>query len=149
PMKYGLDPLTVTDVEEEYAKGAVAATRRERPLTSAARQNLTDATVELGRQLPGRNVIQAPTEDDIHKFERAIRAIVRSCLLSPQYGKFNEATRLFVEFSPKEISAAGSMAGVEERLHATLGRTARLVADRVLQALGRHPRVIKPYLEFS
>src|SRR5690606_13050278 len=34
-------------------------------------------------------------------------------------------------------------------LHATLGRTARLVADRVLQALGRHPRVIKPYLEFS
>lgn len=149
PMKYGLDPVSVTDVEEEYARGAVAASRRERPLTSAARQNLTDATVELGRQLPGRNIIQSPTEDDIHKFERAMRAIVRSCLLSPQHDKFNEATRLFVEFSPKEISAAGNLAGVEERLYAALGRTARLIADRVFQALGKHPKVIQPYLAFS
>jgi HEAT repeat protein len=149
PMKFGLDPITVTDVEEEYARGAAAAAKRERPLTSAARQNLTDATVELGRQLPGRNVLHEPTDDDIHKFDRAVRAILRSCLLSPQHDKFNEATLLIVEFSPKEVSAAGAMAGVEQRLYGTLGRTARMVAERVFQSLGHHPRVINPYVEFS
>ncbi len=149
PMKFGLDPITVTDVEEEFARGAASAAKRERPLTSAARQNLTDATVELSRQLPGRNVLHEPTDEDIHRFDRAVRAIFRSCLLSPEHDKFNEATLLVVEFSQKEVSAAGALAGIEQRLFATLGRTARLVADRVFQALGRHPRVIQPYLEFS
>ncbi len=148
PMKFGLDPLSVTDVEEEFARGAVAAQKRERPLTSAARQNLTEATVELSRRLPGRNVLHAPTEEEIHVFDRAVRAILRSCLLSPDHDKFNEATLLIVEFSPKEVSTAGALAGVEERLYATLGRTARLIADRVFQSLGRHPRVIQPYLDF-
>lgn len=149
PLKFGLDPITVTDVEEEFARGAVAATRRERAAGGASRQNLTDATVELGRQLPGRNVLQQPTEDDIHKFDRAIRAILRCCLLSPGHDKFNEATLLIVEFSPKEISTAGAMAGVEGRLYGTLGRTARMVADRVFQAVGQHPKIIHPYLDFS
>lgn len=149
PGKFGLDPISVTDVEEEYARGAAAAQKRERPLTSAARQNLTDATVELGRQLPGRNVLHEPTEEEFKKFDRAVRAILRSCLLSPKHDKFNEATLLIVEFSQKEVSAAGAMAGIEQRLQATLGRTARLVADHVFQATGRNPQVIQPYLSFS
>ncbi len=149
PHKFGLDPITVTDVEEEYTRGASAAQKRERPLTSAARQNLTDATVELGRQLPGRNVIHEPSEEEIEKFDRAVRAILRSCLLSPEHDKFNEATLLIVEFSQKEVSAAGAMAGIEQRLQATLGRTARMVADHIFQAVGRNPRVMQPYLSFS
>jgi hypothetical protein len=149
PLKFGLDPITVTDVEEEYARASAATATRERAQGGASRQNLTDAAVELSRQLPGRNVLHEPTEDEVHVFDRAVRAIVRSCLLSPQHDKFNEATRLLVEFSPKEVSAAGAMAGIEQRLYASLGRTARITADRVFQAIGQHPRVIHPYMEFT
>lgn len=149
PVKFGLDPVSVTDVEEEFARGAANAARRERSAANAGRQNLTEATVELGRRLPGRNVLHAPQEEEIQTFDRAVRAILRSCLLSPSHDKFNEATMLIVEFSPKEVSTAGSLAGVEERLYGTLGRTARLVADRVFQTVGRHPNVINPYISFA
>lgn len=149
PMKFGLDPLTVTDVEEEFAQGAAAAQRRERDIGSAARQNLTEAAVELSRQLPGRNALNQPTDEEIARFDQAIRAIIRACLLSPAYDKFNEATRLLVEFSPKQLSGTAAMAGIEQRLHTTLGRTARMIADRVFQAVGQSRRVIEPYVDFS
>lgn len=150
PIKFGLDPISVTDVEEEYARGVNAAMKRDASqAANAGRQNLTEAAVELSRQLPGRNVLHEPSDDEIHKFDRAIRAIMRSCLLSPENDKFNEATRLLVEFSPKEVSAAGAMAGIEQRLHASLGRTARMVADRVFQAVGQNPQVLRPYMEFT
>ncbi len=149
PMKFGLDPLTVTDVEEEFAQGAAAAQRRERDIGSAARQNLTEAAVELSRQLPGRNALNQPSDEEIAKFDQAVRAIIRACLLSPAYDKFNEATRLLVEFSPKQMSGTATMAGIEQRLHTTLGRTARMIADRVFQAVGQSRRVIEPYVDFS
>lgn len=149
PGKFGIDPLIATDVEEEFAKGAAAAQNRERAVGGAERQNLTAAAVELSRQLPGRNVLHEPTEEELLLFERAIRAIIRSCLLSPAYDKFHEATRLFVEFSPKELGTTATMAGIEQRLHTSLGRTARLVADRIFQLLGQNPRVLQPYLKFT
>jgi len=149
PAKFGLDPISVTDVEEEFARGAAAAMRRDSTRPGTGRQNLTAAAVELSRALPGRNVLHEPTEEEIQTFERAVRAIVRACLLSPQYDKFNEATRLLVEFSPKEVSTTGALAGIEQRLHATLGRTARVTADRVFQTVGQNPRVMQPYLTFT
>lgn len=149
PIKFGIDPLIATDVEEEFAKGSAAAQNRERQIGGAERQNLTAAAVELSRQLPGRNVLHEPTEEELLLFERAVRAIIRSCLLSPAFDKFNEATRLFVEFSPKELGTTATMAGIEQRLHTNLGRTARLVADRIFQLLGQNPRVLQPYLKFT
>lgn len=150
PMKFGLDPMSATDVEEEYARGVAGAAKRDRTSgVSAGKQQLTESIVELSRSLPGRNVIHAVTPEEIQNFERQVRAIVRCCLMSPGHDKFNEATLLFVEFSPKEVSAAGALAGVEQRLYATLGRTARLVASQVLEDLGKHAKVFVPYLAFT
>jgi HEAT repeat protein len=136
PHRFGLDPLSATDAQEEFARANAAAARRERPVTGTARTQLTDATVELSRTLPPRNALHEPGEEDLQGFDRAMRAIFRCCLLSPDHDKYNEATLLMVEFSAKEVSAAGALAGVEQRLYATLGRTSRAVAAKVLANIG-------------
>jgi HEAT repeat protein len=150
PQKFGIDPVSATDVEEEFQRGSAAVARREASAqVSNSRVQLTEAIVELQRSLPGRNVLHEPNVGEVENFDRQMRAIIRCCLMSPQYDKFNEATMLIVEFSPKEVSTAGAMAGVEQRLYATLGRTARAVANRVLRQVGSDERVFPAYMDFA
>ncbi len=149
PQKFDLDALAATDMEEEFQRAGVAAVRRERPSVAGTRVELTQATVELSRSLPGRMAIHDPNPEDYESFTAQMRAIIRCCLLSPAHHKFHEATQLFVEFSPKELSATGALAGVEQRLFITLGRTARTVAAKVLGDLGANPRVFDPYFAFA
>jgi HEAT repeat protein len=149
PHAYGIDAMAATDLEEEYQKSAVAAVKRERPGAALSRVELTQAIVELGRTLPNRMAIHNPKPEDGANFERALRAIIASCLLSHGNNKYHEATLLLAEFSPKEVSAAGAMAGVEQRLHGALGRTARLVASGTLATFGAHKRVFDTYFEFA
>ena len=147
--KHGIDPVAAVDMEEEYHRSAASAVRRERPLAAMARAELTQATVELSRTLPGRMALHEPNPDDYENFRAAMAAIMRACLASYHHNKFNEATMLLVEFAPKEISAAGAMAGVEQRLYLTLGRTARTVAAKVFAELGADPAIFGPYFEFT
>ncbi|MGI8905252.1 MAG: HEAT repeat domain-containing protein [Candidatus Sumerlaeaceae bacterium] len=149
PHKFGLDPISATDAQEEFARANAAAARRERPVTGSARTQITDAIVELSRTLPARNALHEPTPEDLQGFDRAMRAIFRCCLLSPNHDKYNEATMLMVEFSPKEVSAAGALAGVEQRLYATLGRTSRAVASSVFGELGRNFTAYSTYQQFA
>lgn len=147
--KHGIDPVAAVEMEEEYHRSAASAVRRERPLAAMARAELTQATVELSRTLPGRMALHEPNPDDYENFRAAMAAIVRACLASYHHNKFNEATMLLVEFAPKEVSAAGAMAGVEQRLYPTLGRTARTVAAKVFAELGADPAVFAPYFQFT
>ena len=149
PTRFGLDPVSATDAQEEFARANAAAARRERPVTGAARGQLTEATVELSRTLPARNALHEPAEEDLQGFDRAMRSIFRCCLLSPGHDKYNEATLLMVEFSPKEISAAGALAGVEQRLYSTLGRTSRAVAAKVFAELGRNATAYNSYQQYA
>lgn len=149
PMKFGLDLLAATDVEEEYARSNAATARRERPASTASRVQLTEAAVELGRTLPPRNALHEPTPEDLERFDRAIRAIFRSALVSPAHYRFHEATLLMVEFSAKEVSAAGALAGVEQRLYGTLGRTSRAVAAQVFKRLGENMIAFSNYQHFA
>jgi hypothetical protein len=147
--RYGTEPDAAAAIQEEYQRSAAAAVKRERPLAAMARTELTQAAVELGRALPGRMAIHEPNPDDYENFRATMAAIMRACLASYHHNKFHEATLLMVEFAPKEISAAGAMAGVEQRLYLTLGRTARTVAAKVFAELGADPAVFGPYFEFT
>jgi HEAT repeat protein len=147
--EYGLDPVTATDMEEEFQRSAIAAIRRERPVAAVARVLLTQATVELTRALPARMALHEPTPEEVGAFDGAVRAITRVCLSSFEQNKFHEATLLFVEFAPKEMSTTGAMAGVEQRAFATLGRTARTIVAKVFPELGAEAKVFDPYLAFA
>lgn len=149
PMKFGLDFMAATDLEEEFARGQAAAARRERPAAALARAELTQTTVELSRSLPARTVIAEPAEEQLELFERTLRAIFRCALLSPGHVRLHEVTLLLVEFSPKEVSAAGALAGVEQRLYASLGRTARAVAALVMRNLGNDPVAWPAFFQFA
>ncbi|MCX7626504.1 MAG: HEAT repeat domain-containing protein [Candidatus Sumerlaeaceae bacterium] len=144
-----LDAETLALMFEEYERAAVAAFRRETATASQARVELTQAAVELSRSLPDRMALHEPTDADLERFMKAIRAIVAVCLTTPRFERYYEATLLFVEFSPKEVSTAGAMAGVEQRLYATLGRTARLAATKTFATVGSVPVVWQSYMRFA
>jgi HEAT repeat protein len=144
-----LDGPAVGLMFEEYERAGVAAFRRETAAASQARLELIQATVELSRSLPDRMALHEPSEEDIERFLKPIRAIVAVSLTSPRLERFYEATLLFVEFSPKELSTTGAMAGVEQRLYSSLGRTARLVAAKVFTTVGSVQLVWESYAQFA
>jgi HEAT repeat protein len=147
PLSFGLDPLVASDMEENFVKAAQGAMSRERAQTaSSMKAELVQAAVELGRCLPGRMILAEPTEEQVGNFEMVLRALWRNGLGSPGYDWFHDVTALLVELSPKEVSAAGALAGVEQRLHSQLGRTARAVTARALENLGNLPGARLPYL---
>lgn len=148
PQKFGVDASLAGEMQEELQKASIAAVRRERAAAAVSRVGLTQATVELSRSLPGRMALHEPQAEDITAFDRQVRALIRCCLLSYEHNRFHEATQLMVEFVPKDVSSSGQMAGVEQRLYATLGRTARAVAGRVFTSLGSLPVVFNSYETF-
>lgn len=149
PQKFGLDFMAATDLEEEFARAQTAAVKRERPAAAVSRTELVQATVELGRALPQRMVIAEPNEEQIELFDRTLRALFRCALAEPGHERFHEVTLLLVEFSPKEVSTAGAMAGVEQRLFASLGRTARAVVAQGLKTIGHDPVAWPAYFAFA
>ena len=149
PQKFGIDGVAATDMEEEFQRSQVAAVRRGTSSAALGRQELTQITVELSRSLPGRMAIHDPRPEDFEGFAAQARAMFRAALASHGHENLHEVTLLLVEFAPRDISTAGAMAGVEQRLYPTLGRTARTVAARVLQDVGAHPRVFDAYMTFA
>ena len=149
PQRFGIDGPTAVDMEEEFQRSQVAALKRERSAGSMSRVELTQIVVELSRTLPGRMAIHDPNPDDFAAFGAQLRAMMRAALASYRNSKLHEVSLLLVEFSPREISAAGAMAGVEQRLATSLGRTARTVSQRVMTEVGAHPRVFDAYLTFA
>lgn len=145
----GLDTETLALMFEEYERASVAAFRRETASASQARVELTQAAVELSRFLPDRMALHDPSDADLERFMKPVRAIVAVCLTTPRFERYYEATLLFVEFSPKELSTTGAMAGVEQRLYATLGRSARLVAAKTFSTAGTIPAVWESYVRFA
>jgi HEAT repeat protein len=145
----GLDGPGAAAMLEEFDRATVAAFRRENVSASAMRVELTQAIVELGRFLPDRMALHDPRSEEIERFMQLVRAILAVCRTSPRCERYYEATLLFVEFAPKEVSISGAMAGVEQRLYANLGRTARTVASRVLAAAGAAPPVWESYVQFA
>jgi HEAT repeat protein len=149
PHKFGLDSELAAAMAEEFERGAVAATRRERSVGTTARVELTQTVVELSRALPGRMAIHEPNPEDLARFREEVSALIRAGLASVEHSALHEVTLLLVEFVPKALGGAGAMAGVEARLHSALGRTARLVAAQVLQELGANRNVFSAYLAFA
>ncbi len=145
----GLDGVGVGAMLEEYERAAVAIARRENVSASTSRQELTQAIVEMSRSLPDRMALHEPRREEYERFWQVVRAIVVVALTSPRLARYYEATCLFVEFAPKEYSSTSARAGVEQRLYATLGRTARLIASRALAALGKAAPVWQSYLRFA
>lgn len=149
PQDFGLDSELAEKMRDQFEKSLVAASRRERPTAAVARVQLTQATVELSRSLPGRMEIREPDAEQITRFDKRLRAILRCCLLSYDCGQYHEATLLMVEFSPKELSAAAALAGVEQRLYPNLGRSARMVVSRVFAEIGATKVILDSYSSFA
>lgn len=145
----GLDAGAVAAMVEEYERAAVAVARRETHSASATRVELTQAIVEMARALPDRMALHEPRDEECERFERVVRAIVAASVTSPGFERFHEATLLFVEFVPKQLSSTGALAGVEQRLYSTLGRTARLVASRTFAKFGALDEVWRSYETFA
>ncbi|MBX7243951.1 MAG: hypothetical protein K1X53_00530 [Candidatus Sumerlaeaceae bacterium] len=149
PQKFGIDVMIATEMEEEFHRASVAAARRERPAGALSRQELTQAVVELSRSLPGRMAIHQAKPEDFENFNRQLRAMLRCGINSFGNEKFHEITMILVEFSPKELSSAAAMAGVEQRLYPTLGRTARTVASKTFSEVGSLPTLSSVYANFA
>jgi HEAT repeat protein len=149
PSKFGVATEAALEMDIEYQKSLAAAARRERPAVAASRTNLTQCIVELSHTLPARNALHEPSRPDEDNFNRNLRAIARCGLISSAHNRLNELTLLLVEFSPKEVSSAGALAGVEQRLYGTLGRTARSVAANVISSLGAHSIFFESYFSFA
>ncbi|AXA36586.1 MAG: HEAT repeat domain-containing protein [Candidatus Hydrogenedentota bacterium] len=146
----GLDGEDVVELLQEYESAVASSARRELGAAATQRVELTQAVVELSRSLPDRLALHEPSEEDLERFERVVRAIFAVCLTSYQHNRFYEATQLFVEFVPQpQTTKTAALAGVEQRLYATLGRTARLVAARVFARFGTIPRALDSYVAFA
>jgi HEAT repeat protein len=145
----GLDGPALAAMFDEFERARIAVTRRENVTAARSKAELTQAIVELSRALPDRMALHEPRAEEMLRFEQVIRAIVAVGLTSPRHERYYEASLLFVEFSPKELSTAGALAGVEQRLYSSLGRTARLIASRTLEKFGGHPRFWSSYERFA
>lgn len=145
----GLDGAAASGMVEEFERASAAAYRRENVSASAMRVEQTQAVVELARFLPDRMALHEPNESELERFLQVIRAIFAVCLTTPRYERYYEATVLFVEFVPKELSTTSALAGVEQRLYATLGRTARIVASKTFTKVGAASTVWTSYMQFA
>ncbi len=149
PQPFGIDPTVAVDMEEEFQRSLAAQARREGGGPTVGRAELTRAAIELGRALPGKMLLAEPTPEQQEDFNRVLRALWRAALTSPAGAWFQDLAALLVELSPKEVSTAASMAGMEQRLYSTLGRTARTIASRGLETMGGLPHAYKPFLGWA
>lgn len=105
--------------------------------------------VEMKGWLPGPRVTGAPDEEQIVRFYHAIHAVTASVFLNNDPKRWIDVTPLLVEFCPRELSAAGRRAGVEERAFMTITPTARRVVFEAFGRLGRSEKVVRSYLDFA
>lgn len=110
---------------------------------------LISTVVELKKYLPLPNAIGSPTADEIATFEKVVRAILNTPFYENRFEHFADVVIVLVEFCPKELSLAGALAGVEQRMYLTMGPKAQMVIHRVFQEIGQTPLLRKKFLWFA
>ncbi len=150
PERWNLTPDDTMILLDTYKASASSAYARSNTMNAASSKvELTQAIVELSRALPGRMSLGEPTEKQIADFDRQMRALLRCVICTPTHECLPEVVMILSDFAPHTLSTTGAMAGVEQRLYSTLGRTARFVSARVFGALGDMPVVSKLFLDFA
>jgi hypothetical protein len=148
--QHGIDPALVARIEQAKTErlGTIYSSRME---TREVEWNrvLISTVVELKRYLPLPNAIGSPTLDEIDKFEKVVRAILRTPFYEDRLDHFADVVVVLVEFCPKELSLAGALSGVEQRMYLTMGPKAQMVISRVFQAIGNIAVVCQEFLRFA
>ena len=149
PARFGLTPVEAMALFEEYTRSAASAYNRQRTDAAAMRLELTQTVVELSRALPGRMELREPNEGQVHTFERQVRALLRCAVCSPDHVMLPDVILVLSDFAPRSVSSTGAMAGAEQRLWMTLGRTARMTCIKVFTAVGQNTQVARLFLEYA
>ncbi len=148
--QHAIDPALVSRIDQAKTE-RLQTIYRSRMETREVEWNrvLISTVVELKKYLPLPNAIGAPTADEIGTFEKVVRAILSIPFYENQFERFADVTLLLVEFCPKELSLAGALSGVEQRMYLTMGPKAQMVIHRVFQEIGQIPILCKDFLRFA
>ncbi len=148
--QHAIDPALVSRIDQAKTE-RLQTIYRSRMETREVEWNrvLISTVVELKKYLPLPNAIGAPTADEIDKFEKVVRAILCTPFYENQFQHFADATLVLVEFCSKELSLAGALSGVEQRMYLTMGPKAQMVIHRVFQAIGQNPVLCQKFLRFA
>lgn len=148
--QHAIDPALVSRIDQAKTE-RLETIYRSRLETREVEWNrvLISTVVELKKYLPLPNAIGAPTADEIGTFEKVVRAILCTSFYENQFQHFADATLVLVEFCPKELSLAGALSGVEQRMYLTMGPKAQMVIHRVFQEIGQIHVLCKDFLRFA
>lgn len=149
PQRYGLSPQEAMALFEEYTRSAASAYSRTAATAASTRVELTQAVVELGRSLPSRMELRDPTEAQNATFERQVRAVLRCAICTKERAMLPDVLMMLSDFAPRTVSTSGALAGVEQRLWMSLGRTARMTVTSVMASIGKNPVLSKVFTEYA
>lgn len=121
--------------EERFGKiGSMNMDALEREYSSV----LTGAIVELQRKMPEPNKMEEPGEDVLRDVGDNFRAILRVPIWREEPELLLDATRILVDFIPKQQSATAKLANVEGRAYGQLGYTAKKAILLTFQDIGKN-----------
>lgn len=99
---------------------------------------LTDAVVQIQRILPEPNQMGEPDETILREVGDTFRSILRVPIWREEPDLFLDATKVLVDFVPKEQSATAKLAKVEGRVYNQLGFQAKKAVLLTFQDIGRN-----------
>ncbi len=98
-------------------------------------RQLTDAAMALRAELPRPSQLGDAEPEDVERFHIAVQGLVQAAIDSPKSIALPDAMWILVEYTPREQTKTATAAGIEQRVHGTLGPRARHAATRALARL--------------
>ncbi|GAB4326395.1 MAG: hypothetical protein Kow0059_22790 [Candidatus Sumerlaeia bacterium] len=130
--------------DEAYAK--VGRTGAAGP--AELRDEFNSLVIDIQRTLPGRMEMREPDEEEVERFVRIGRALMRVPFRAGRLDHLTDATLVLLDFYPRPLSAAGARAGVQARAYQSLGYTAMKLCLLGLGRLADSPRLCQLILDF-
>lgn len=91
---------------------------------------LTELALTLKGELPRPNQLGEASEEDIARFLTSARGLVAAALASPRRISMIDAMWILAEYTPRQTASTAQRAGIEQRVHGTLGpRAQQAVAE--------------------
>ncbi|MCD6385695.1 hypothetical protein J7M23_07940 [Candidatus Sumerlaeota bacterium] len=101
----------------------------------------TESAQELKNSLPRPTDLNEPTPEELASFRRLLQAIINTPFEPGKEYRWVDVILLLSELCPGEVSATGTLAGVEKRIYEGLGQKARMIVATTFKQLGEHPKL--------
>jgi HEAT repeat protein/gas vesicle protein len=150
PERLGLNSAMIAEMKK-------AREDRQRDMMAANLANIENqwvvvlkaSQVEIMNQLPDKNKLGEPDENDLRTAGDLFRSVLRVPLSTGDADLFNDATLLLVDFAPRAVSLTARSSGVETRSHGSLGVRAKLAVARTFMDIGKNEAVTRAYRDWA